>query len=85
LIGIGAGNDIHYVKYFGKQYKVPFPLIPDKPPIIYKKIAGDPGTPVFIGVKLQDDGNSKVFFTHLGPGINADKFLDIIIKKSGLK
>ncbi len=85
MIGIGAKNDIHYVKLFGRQYKVPFPLIPDKNASIYNKIAGETGTPVFIGVKLQDDGNSKVFFTHLGAGINADKFLDDIIKKSGLK
>lgn len=85
MIGIGANNDIYYAEYFGKQFKVPFPLIPDKPPDVYNKIAGDPGTPVFIGVKLQDDGKSKVFFTHAGPGINADKWLNMIIKKSGLK
>jgi hypothetical protein len=72
------------VQLFAKQYKVLFPLFPDKDAAIYHKIAGETGTPVFIGVKLQDDGSSKVFFTHLGAGVNADKFLDIIIKKSGL-
>jgi hypothetical protein len=84
LIGIGAKNDIHYVELFAKQYKVLFPLFPDKDASIYHKIAGDTGTPVFIGVTLRD-GNSKVFFTHLGAGINADKFLAEIIKKAGLK
>jgi hypothetical protein len=85
LIGIGAKNDIHYVELFAKQYKVLFPLFPDKTAAIYHKIAGDTGTPAFIGVKRLDNGSHEVFFTHLGAGVNADKFLEDIVKKSGLK
>jgi hypothetical protein len=85
LIGIGVSDDIHYLKFFRKKFKVPFPLFPDKPLTIHK-LLGQPEVPFFIGLKLKEGGKTEIFYTHLGPfkGGAAD-FLQLIVKKSGLK
>ena len=85
LIGIGAKNDIHYVGFFRDQHKVPFPLFPDKNLDIHKLLGG-PETPFFIGLKLNEGGRPKIFYTNLGPlKGGAAEFLQLIMKKSGLK
>ena len=85
LIGIGAKNDIHYVYAFRDQHNVPFPLFPDKNLNIHK-LLGEPETPFFIGLKLTEKEKPKIFYTHLGPFKGgAAEFLQLIMKKSGLK
>ena len=87
LIAIGIGtkdDDINYIKYFEKLHKVPYPLFPDKGFVIREKVRS-PDTPFFMGVNLNEDGINKIFYTQLGPVKQADKFLKLIIEKSGLK
>ena len=84
LIGIGVKDDIHYINAFKKQFKVQFPLFTDEDREIHELI-GEPSTPFFIGVTFKKDKKGKVFYTHLGRIPAPDKFVNLIIKKSGLK
>ena len=84
LIGIGVGNDAFEVEFFKKNYDVPFPLFEDEDYVIHEQL-GRPATPFFIGVKINDDGAHRVFYTQLGGFERADKFLDLILEQSGLK
>ena len=83
LIGIGTGNSEFEVNFFRKKYEVPFPLFSDEDYAIHKAI-GEVRTPYFIGVKLKSDGSSEVFYSKLGGFKNADKFLKLMVKLSGL-
>lgn len=83
LIGIGAGNDIFEVDYFGKKFEVVFPLFDDEDYIVHKAF-GKPGTPFFAVVRINDDGSSKVVHTQLGGFESPETFLKTIIEKSGL-
>ncbi len=84
LIGIAATNDAFEVEYFRKTYEVPFPLFKDEDGVVHEQL-GMPATPLFIGVKISDDGTNKVFHAQLGGFERADEFLDLILKESGLK
>jgi len=85
LLGVGMKDDIHYVNYFRKQFNVPFPLIPDKE-LAFHQVIGKPEVPFFIGLKLKEGGKKEIFYTRLGPVEgSAAEFLQMIIKKSGLK
>jgi hypothetical protein len=83
LIGIGARDDIHYINFYRKKFKTPFPLFPDKELDIHRLIGG-PETPFFIALKLKGGGKTNVFYTHLGKIPSAAEFLQLVVKKSGL-
>jgi len=83
LIGIGSGNSDFEVNFFRKKYEVPFPLFSDEDYSVHKAV-GEVRTPYFIGVRLKKDGSSEVFYSKLGGFKNADKFLELMVKLSGL-
>ena len=84
IIGIGAKDDIYYVDYFKKNFKIKFPLFPDEDRVVHE-LVGEPPTPYFIIVKLKGKGGVEILHTHLGKIPPADEFINLMIEKSGLK
>lgn len=84
MVGIGAGNTPFEVEVYKKTYKVPFPLFPDKDFVVHKAY-GEPRTPYFIVVKINDDRSYQIVHTQLGEFPGAEKFLELMLKASGLK
>jgi len=84
LIGIGAGNSSFEVEVYKKKYNVPFPLFPDEEFSIHKCI-GEVRTPYFLGVKINDDGTHRIFYSQLGKFKGAEPFLELMLQISGLK
>jgi hypothetical protein len=84
LIGIGAGNNAAEVKIYKDTFKVPFPVFTDDDFAIHKAL-GQVKTPYFIGVKIEDNGTHKVFYSKLGAFKKAEAFLKSMMKLSGLK
>jgi peroxiredoxin len=83
VIGIGAGNSPFEVDFFQKKYEIPFPLFSDQDLSIHKVI-GEVRTPYFFGVKINDDGSNEVFYSKLGGFKDANEFLKLMVKLSGI-
>jgi thiol-disulfide isomerase/thioredoxin len=84
IIGIGAGNTPMEVDVFRKKYQIAFPLFPDVDYSIHK-VCGEVRTPYFIGVKINENNTHEVIYSKLGSIQDANQFLELIIKLSGIK
>ena len=84
LIGIGAGNSPYEVEVYKKTYDVPFPLFPDKDFVIHQA-CGEVRTPYYMVVEMNEDGTHQIVHSQLGDFPGAEKFLDLVLKASGLK
>lgn len=66
IIGIGAGNDEKEIESFKREYRIPFPIIPD-PQFVLHRAIGRSRTPYAIYVRLDPKGGPGVVAgTHLG-------------------
>ena len=84
MIGIGAGNTVLEVNTFKEKYKVSFPLFPDEHFNIHKEL-GEVRTPYFIVVKIKKDRSLEVIYSEEGAFGEAEAFLQLILKLSGIK
>jgi thiol-disulfide isomerase/thioredoxin len=89
IVGIGANNSLYEVNYFKDQYKIQFPLFPDKSLIIHEKLEKLVNekirTPYFFVIKKNPDGSNKIIYSKVGSIQSPDQFLDMIIKGAGPK
>jgi peroxiredoxin len=83
LIGIGQSNSTYELDLFKEKYAVPFPLIPDPKGEVSRLLAA-PGTPTFIGVKV-DEGYPQQFYLKAGVFSDPAQFLADFAKAAGLK
>lgn len=84
MIGIGVGNSMYEVDSYRERYKVPFPLFPDVSNEFSLQL-GVKGTPSYIGLKMNSKGVQEHFYFLEGGFEDKQKFLDEIIRLSGLK
>lgn len=84
LLGIGAGNSSFEVDFFKDTYAIKFPLFSDTDFSIHKQI-GQVRTPHFFGLALQGNGNFTVFYSQAGEITDPEKFLETLLKNSGMK
>jgi thiol-disulfide isomerase/thioredoxin len=87
IIGIGANNSLYEVDFFKDQYKIQFPLFPDKSLMIHEKLeklVNDKiRTPYFFVIKKNPDGSHKIIYSKVGSIQSPDQFLDMIVKETG--
>lgn len=84
MIGIGTTNTPFELDTFKKKFNVPFPLFADPSGEISKKFSV-PGTPTFIGVKLDGKGGAQEVFYRPGAFKDTDQFMAELTKATGLK
>ncbi len=84
LIGIGAGNSPFEVGIFKNKYQVPFPLFSDEDFTLHKCF-GEVRTPYFVGIKINEDGSHRVFYSKLGEFKGAEQFLKLMLQLSALE
>lgn len=84
IITLGQGNSAYELDLFREKYKVPFPLLPDPKGDISRAFMV-PGTPTFIGAKLDGKGGVQEFFFRPGAFNDASQFLADFSKAAGLR
>lgn len=84
MIGVGVGNSAYEVDSYRKRYNVPFPLFPDVSNDFSLQL-GVKGTPTFVGLKMNSKGVQEHFYFLEGGFQDINKFLDEIVRLSGLK
>jgi len=75
IIGIAAGNSLAEVKHYKKEYKIPYPILPDSEFDAHNAV-GSPRTPFTIWVRKDTQGKGVVVSTHLGGIESAEKTIE---------
>lgn len=84
MIGIAATNSAFEAQSFKETHRVPFPVFPDEEAEIALAL-GIKYTPTFIGVRVDGKGSQEQFYSLPGAFRNPAKFLEEILKTSGLE
>lgn len=84
MIGIAATNSAFEAQSFKETHRVPFPVFPDEEQEIAVAL-GIKYTPTFIGVRVDGKGSQEQFYLLPGAFRDPGKFLEEIIKTSGLE
>lgn len=75
IIGIAAGNNLAEVEQYKKEYKIPYPILPDSKFGAHYAV-GSPRTPFTIWVRKDIQGKGVVVSTHLGAVESAEKAIE---------
>lgn len=65
MIGVAAGNSLHEVEIYKKQYNVPYPILSDSKFDVHAAV-GSPRTPFTIWIRKDAQRRGIVVSTHLG-------------------
>lgn len=84
IISIGQLNSAYELDLFKERFQVPFPHFPDPKGDIAKMFL-IPGTPSFIGAKVDGKGSAQEFFFKPGAFTDASQFLADFLKAAGLR
>ncbi len=84
MIGIGATNTAFEAQSFKETYHLPFPVFPDEEGEI-ALLLGVKYTPTFIGVKVDGKGTQEQFYFLPRAFTNPTRFIEDIVKTSGLE
>jgi len=83
IVGIGVGNSPYEIAIFQNKYSLAFPLFDDRNSAIVNAFAGIL-TPHYFGLRIKKDQSFEVFYSKAGGFTDADEFLEMIIKSSGI-
>lgn len=75
IIGIASGNNLAEVEQYKKEYKIPYPILPDSKFDAHNAV-GSPRTPFTIWVRKDIQGKGVVVSTHLGAIESAEKAIE---------
>ena len=78
ILGIGLRDSLPDIHQFKKEFDVPFPLFPDEDSSLGERLKIT-GTPTMIGVKLDDNGSSKILLRKAGSIGEIPWFIDFLI------
>ena len=84
IIGIGVGNSPYEVGIFREKYSSPFPLFDDRTSAVVNAFGGIL-TPHYFGLKMKADSTFEIFYSKAGGYTDAEEFLEMIVKLSGIK
>jgi hypothetical protein len=70
MLGVAGGNDNKQIEVYKKQFRVFFPVVPDKSGEVFK-VLGVPGTPYMILTTKE----GKVLMNHIGVIEDLDQML----------
>ncbi len=84
IVSIGQSNSAYELDLFKEKFKVPFPHFPD-PKGEISKMFMIPGTPTFIGAKVDGRGSAQEVFFKPGAFNDASQFLADFLKAAGIQ
>jgi thioredoxin-related protein len=70
MMGVAAGNDTKQIEVYKKQFRISFPVVPDKKYEVFQAL-GVPGTPYMIMTNKE----GKVLMSHGGGIEDLDQML----------